>query len=627
MIPDSCDIDSGFSADVDSDGIPDTCETDCNGNAIPDDYEVATGMTPDCNGNLIPDSCDISTGAEVDCDADGVPDSCELVDGTGFDCNGNGTLDNCDIADGDPDCNGNGIPDTCDLASGTAQDCNGNMIPDSCDIAGGASMDCNANARPDECDIADGTSIDCQLNGTPDECEPDPEGDGIPNDCEPREGIVMTGPNPGDCHSVGTDLWYDVYVYNPQIVLVAGQFSVNFSSTLELIEVLPGDAPFTSIPLTIPNNTAGSVFFISSVEGGGSGTLVDSLVARLHFRAASDDCNPADTQVQFNPAFAPLLIANGGGTGHALPYTNPQPIRIDGTAPMLDGVPADLDVPADAGAGCFAQRALTPPTASDNCGTVNLTWTRSDDADLSAAWPCGTTIVTWTATDACGWTTTAQTSVTVQSHHLLHLAVDYAGTGYGDSMGRCIDFNLGSHQFSEVLNFVGGSATKTVEVPIGDYGCADADDRLHSLASQAAVVIQGTDYALNVAGDNALVNGDLNDDNSIDVIDWGVYVVRAGTQAAVDTDCETEAFHACFNGDGMVSGDDGNFILENILQGGAAGCSPADSALVARTSITVRDLERIAGKDAWKADLNRDGVVDLRDISAAQDRARTTATR
>lgn len=619
-IPDSCDIASGTSADVDADGIPDSCETDCNGNSIPDDHEVATGMTPDCNSNGIPDSCDISSGASVDCDANGVPDSCELID-----CNGNGIMDSCDIASGfSADCNANGVPDSCDLTSGTAQDCNGNNIPDSCDIGDGTAADCNMNGIPDSCDIDNGAP-DCQPNGIPDECEDDPEGDGIPNECEPREGIVMTGPNPTGCYAVGTDLYYDVFVYNPQIVLVAGQFSVNFSSTLELIEVLPGDAPFTSIPLSLPNNAAGNVFFIASIEGGGNGTLADSRVARLHFRAASDDCNPSDTQVQFNPAYAPLLIANGQGTGYSLPYTNPMSIRIDGTAPSLDGVPASFEVPADAGAGCFANRTLEAPTASDNCGSVSLDWVRSDGAELNAAWPCGTTTVTWTATDGCGHTTSAETSVTVHSYHLLHLAVEYAGSGYEGSMTRCIDFNLGSHEFSEVLTFVAGLASADVQLPIGDYNCASADDRLHSLISQASVTIQGNDYALAVAGDNALVNGDLTDDNNIDVVDWGVYVVRAGQEAAVDTDCETAAFHACFNGDGAVSSDDGQFILDNILQGGAAGCTPTDSAPAATTSLTVRELERIIGKDAWKADLNRDGIVDLRDVSMAQGTSDRTA--
>ncbi|MFQ5423175.1 MAG: M12 family metallo-peptidase [Phycisphaerae bacterium] len=67
----------------------------------------------DCNLNLLPDSCDIASGLSADANADGVPDECQI------DCNGNGVQDRLDIIPfgTSRDCNGNGVPDACDPES------------------------------------------------------------------------------------------------------------------------------------------------------------------------------------------------------------------------------------------------------------------------------------------------------------------------------------------------------------------------------------------------------------------------------------------------------------------------------------------------------------------------------
>ena len=619
--PDSCDIATGSSADVNGNGIPDGCEPDCNGNGIPDAYEVIIGASPDCNLNGLPDSCDIASGT-TDCDSDGVPDSCELVIGSAADCNGNGALDNCDIATGfAPDCNANGVPDACDIAAGASADCNGNAVPDTCDLASGTSPDCNGNGRPDSCDLATGTP-DCNGNAIPDSCDiatgvdPDPEGDGIPNSCEPSSGIRMTGPVEGGagCGAIGDELVFDIFVDNPPVTLVAGQFSLSYDqSVLELIDVVGGEEPFSYIPLNWNNAAEGTLLFVASVPEGGAGTLADSRVARVRFRAVANDCD-GSTQVSFNPAAAPVLIADGGGNSAGLPLTNPSPLRIVTGAPVLEGVPANIDVAADAGAGCQASRTLVPPTAGSSCGVATLDWTRSDGQPLGALWPCGTTVVTWTATDICGRVTTATTSVTVNPYHLLHLSIAYAGTGYAGSMQRCIDLTMDGYAIERVFGFSGGICSETIQVPVGSYACATADDDLHSLVARAAVTIQGSDYAIAFAGDSALRNGDLTDDNAIDVTDWGIAVVTIGSTASVDTDCSTVGYHADFDGDGQVNSADGDFILGLFLALGESACGGGGAVTGGRDSITVAALADLVGSTAISADLNGDAVVDRSDI-------------
>ena len=619
--PDSCDIATGSSADVNGNGIPDGCEPDCNGNGIPDAYEVVIGASPDCNQNGLPDSCDIATGA-VDCDSDGVPDGCELAAGSGADCNGNGRLDNCDIAVGAAvDCNANGVPDSCDIASGSSIDCNGNAIPDTCDLASGASLDCNGNGTPDSCDLASGTP-DCNGNAIPDSCDiasgfdPDPEGDGIPNSCEPTSAIRMTGPAEGGatCLEIADELAFDVFVDNPPVTVVAGQFSLTYdASVLELIDVVGGEEPFTYVPLHVNNAANGTILFIASVQEGGAGTLADSRVARVRFRAIANDCD-GSTQIAFNPAAAPILIADGGGNSAGLPLVDPSPIRIITGAPVLSGVPLDLDVPADAGAGCFALRTLTPPQAASSCGPATLEWTRTDGQALGAPWPCGTTVVTWTATDLCGRVTTATTSVTVQPYNTIAVSIAYAGSGYAASMERCIDLTIGSVAIEQVLEFTNGVASVELQLPVGSYGCATADDDLHTLVSQAPVLIQGTRYAVAFAGDAALRNGDLTDDNAIDVADWGIAVVTIGSSASVNTSCATTGYHVDFDGNGQVQTADGDFILSQFLALGQATCAGGGGLRGGRDSISVASLAALVGSVAIEADLNGDAMVDRTDI-------------
>ena len=419
------------------------------------------------------------------------------------------------------------------------------------------------------------------------------------------------------CSAIGDLVTYDVIVNNPTIVMVAGQFGIQFDKTvLEFVSLAGGDAPITTTPLVVPNTAAGKLFWVSSVVNGGTGTAATTRVERVTFRVIADDCN-GDEQVSFDPAMAPILLADGNGTSADLPTVNPLPITIDSVGPVITNVPADLVVAADAGAGCLAVREIGTPTVTDSCSTAALTWSRSDGAALLAApWLCGTTVVTWTATDACGRTSTATTSVTVNSYHLMNVTVAYAGSDYASSMTRCIGFRVDDVTLTDVMTFMSGTATATLQLPIGDYNCATADDDLHSLVSQVPVSINGTNYQMNVIGDSALINGDLDDDNVVNVVDWGVLVVRVGMSAAVDTDCTTVGFHADFDGDGTVTNADGNRLLQSFLLQGDTGCNAfnANGGPVV-TRISVADLSVIAGMNASAADMNRDGVVDAKDIA------------
>lgn len=185
-IDDADDIAIGQSADCNNNAIPDACEIRQDSAAGAGPFFCTEDCDPDCNGNGQPDACDIADETSSDCDGEGTPDECQLVEA---DCNANGVLDACEL-DGN-DCNANGLPDSCELAG---NDCNANRLPDDCEPDSNGNgvinaceppppapreipeepediVDCNRNKVDDSIDIIEGLSRDQNENGVPDECE------------------------------------------------------------------------------------------------------------------------------------------------------------------------------------------------------------------------------------------------------------------------------------------------------------------------------------------------------------------------------------------------------------------------------------------------------------------------
>jgi hypothetical protein len=98
-------------------GVPGGCSDefdDCNENGVPDSDDIDSGYSEDCNSNSVPDECDIAEGYSEDCNLDGVPDSCQTLS----DCDADGIPDACEILNGAVDMNpSDGIPDDCQGAA------------------------------------------------------------------------------------------------------------------------------------------------------------------------------------------------------------------------------------------------------------------------------------------------------------------------------------------------------------------------------------------------------------------------------------------------------------------------------------------------------------------------------
>jgi hypothetical protein len=191
-----------------------------------------------------------------------------------------------------------------------------------------------------------------------------------------------------------------------------------------------------------------------------------------------------------------------------------------------------------------------------------------------------------------------------------------------------------------------------VKVPAGNYLCVQAWDGLHSLKAACDLTCvdmmgeSGWYAAFKGSPDlnsscHWLVQGNLNGDPNIDVVDYAAYLDCIANNAlpGADTPCtydeESDGSHCDINGDGIVSLADFSFIVVNFFDDDKAGCevvcnpaaqAPAHAGPIG--SISVRDLDRMGlGRVARMADMDRNGTVDMTDIALYANSGGVTSTR
>jgi hypothetical protein len=318
----------------------------------------------------------------------------------------------------------------------------------------------------------------------------------------------------------------------------------------------------------------------------------------------------------------------------------------DTTEPVIT-VSDDISVNADAGL-CTATVTWDAATAVDECdgnlsagveydidldndGTVDVT-----QSSTTYTFSAGTHKVIARVTDSCGNTGSNFLLVTVLGFS--DFVVDVQLQGVDTAVTRCITFTFvncttmdtATLEKNMAFDATGlGSATFT-DLACGAYDCVTAEDDLHTLLvrldSAPDFEIVAGQYVANFTGANTLTTADYYNDNLIDIGDFGVFIVQWG--ACYDSDGDTfcdgdtpcgvfaENSHADANGDGVLDVTDFNLISGNFLSLGDDDCCTrgrgADGA--PRTEITVQELRRAGVRNAWRADLNGDGWIDLDDI-------------
>ena len=137
--------------------------------------------------------------------------------------------------------------------------------------------------------------------------------------------------------------------------------------------------------------------------------------------------------------------------------------------------------------------------------------------------------------------------------------------------------------------------------PIDNYFCATVEDAASTLRRRVSVTDAGTEWNVVVT----LLSGDVINDEVVDVLDWGAYVVRNA--------------NADLNMDNSTNASDGDMILANFGQKGdtACGSSFTDSPEPVMRISTAELVDR-GMADLVAADLNNDGWLDMADVELSR---------
>ena len=381
---------------------------------------------------------------------------------------------------------------------------------------------------------------------------------------------------------------------------VGAQATVAFDPAVVSFVSAAAGTDFTTL-IYSSTATANKVVFATGIDPSASAAgIAAGNVAKLTFRTVAPSCSDLDAIVLSTSALTTRITDSNGV---ALAFTQADNVSITSLAPFtLAAVPANVAVAADAGTVAGALVSLVAPTAADSCGTpLTVTATRSDSALLAAYYPPNlTTTVTYTATDAAGNTDSKNVLVTVANYQLLDAAISLNGSITGSST-RSVRVIAGSTQLVNVGMTNGSGIASNVQVPIAaSYPCITAKDAGHSLSNTGVSSVVGVEYAASIALDQ----GDSNDDNLVDILDFGIYVGKFGAALAGGS--------SNFNDDTAVNSGDFGFISLNfadtgIVCGAFTGGAP-------RTAVSVKELRRSGMGELAGADFNRDGMLDVNDV-------------
>jgi hypothetical protein len=413
--------------------------------------------------------------------------------------------------------------------------------------------------------------------------------------------------NAAACTPIGSTIEVKATLENCNPI-VAGQMLLSWDpAKLSLASVLAGDSPF-SVAYAL-NQSAGVVTVLASLPAGSTPLSVPSkVVARMNFTVTASTCSGTGNEVGFlSMGQMSTQFTDGSGVAITPALTGSTGFVVDDGAPVISSVPANQYAQAQAGEGGFAILSIGRPTVTDACAPgLTATGTRSDGRALNAAWPSGTTTVTWSATDPCGNVSLAYTTVTVNPTNTMDFQVAWSGAGFSGSMSRSLSLTmfggLGTQSRTATANASNGNAAFSVtDLPVDTYTCATIEDSARTLRRRVSV----SDAGVNWSATGALMSGDIINDEVIDVLDWGAYVVRNA--------------NADLNGDGEINTTDGDLILANFGLRGDSVCGGSFTEPPApRTEISVSDLVAMGLPELAGADLNGDGWVDGRDMDMFQ---------
>ena len=370
--------------------------------------------------------------------------------------------------------------------------------------------------------------------------------------------------------------------------------------------------------------TANSVTFSTGVDLGGDGTgVLVGNAARLTFRAIAPLCGATDlvwlAPNGFNNRISSQALAGGSST--AIPFSTVNLVNVSAlNAVEFAGLPTGVtSVAADAGTLLGGTIAEPTVTAANDCAQLPVSYSvrypassgLADGTTWPARFPIGVSTVTWSSVDAFGGTATQSREFEVLPYQLASLDVNLAG-GISVNLSYTLPIRVvlsSGEVITANIAFTGNDGAVTdIQVPVrDDYSCITAKDVGHTLTAARAMTVVGTKYS--TATPLALVAGDSNNDDAVDVLDFGNFVADRGVG-------KTAASRSNFDRNPVVNNGDFAFISLNFLRSGeSCGAGYAGNAPVER--IKVKDLRRAGLSHMAEADINNDGWIDAADMALA----------
>jgi len=231
--------------------------------------------------------------------------------------------------------------------------------------------------------------------------------------------------------------------------------------------------------------------------------------------------------------------------------------------------------------------------------------------------PCGAAEIIVIAEDDAGNSTTLVTPINV---NISTVTVDVTLEGISANVNRWVQFVVGGSGGSNppitidrVVSFTAGNATVVLDALDGipcDPGLTliSAKDPLHTVRKTVALTNGGNNQYTGLP--MLLKGGDANNDNLVDILDFGLLVANFGTSPGANTFIGQLGPHLDFSGDGVVGTADYTYIQINFL---LVGDSPPGNYLnmpgQPKKAATVKEMIRAGVPHAEKYDLNGDGWI------------------
>ena len=451
--------------------------------------------------------------------------------------------------------------------------------------------------------------------GTPD----DADGNNIP-DCLELD-LSMLPPAP---IAAGTSyvVRINAFAVSTLIPMNGMQLAVKFDATrlqLASIDAVAG-TPFNTVLGTSVNNTLGTLKYAIGIGADQTGMTSSADLVDLVFtvKPGADLCaqDIQLAQLQTIGTFKNVFVTNTNIGVNPTLYSLPI-MDLDSTKPVITGVPASVTAAADPGS-TFGAFVPTPTVlVTDNCHVATsgllITYPNLTTATawpIDGMFPVGLTTLKWSATDDTGNETIINRTIDIANWQLLTIRVQFDTRQVGAST-RSIRVTTGTT--SQLVNvampaWVGATPSvgilADIHIPIAaSYSCISAKDNVHSLSA--------VDFTVDTVGKHyetsfTLIEGDSNDDNRIDVLDFSIFVGDQGNGVATNA-------RSNFDANTVINNADFSCISINFFKRGDTCVAGAD-ADAPLSRVSVKELRRQGLGNLAAADMNGDGWVDLRDM-------------